>query len=192
MRRPPLCSALRAGHSVPICSRTRAMRLPSLGRFPIGLGPAATSVLTPAADGDAGNSSTYVHWKRFGSEPAAFWAAGSWVVIISSLCRSFSESKARVTGRASGSLRRIVPLGSATSDQAFDVKTDWFASITGRVGYDWNRWLLYIKGGAAWARFESRVDIVNCIVLSGSGRVCYRPKQQCRTNARGMDDWSRT
>lgn len=91
-----------------------------------------------------------------------------------------------------GSLRRIVPLGSATSDQTFDVKTDWFASITGRVGYDWNRRLLYIKGGAAWARFESRVDIVNCIVLSGSGRVCYRPKQQCRTNARGMDDWSRT
>ena len=28
------------------------------------------------------------------------------------------------------------------------------ASVTGRVGYDWNRFLGYVKGGAAWVRDE--------------------------------------
>jgi outer membrane immunogenic protein len=30
-------------------------------------------------------------------------------------------------------------------------KTDWLASVTGRLGYAWDRWMLYAKGGAAWA-----------------------------------------
>jgi outer membrane immunogenic protein len=29
--------------------------------------------------------------------------------------------------------------------------TDWLTSVTGRVGWGWNSWLLYAKGGAAWA-----------------------------------------
>ncbi len=30
--------------------------------------------------------------------------------------------------------------------------TDWLASVTARVGYTpWDRWLFYVKGGAAWA-----------------------------------------
>jgi outer membrane immunogenic protein len=33
----------------------------------------------------------------------------------------------------------------------FNERTDFLASITGRVGYAWDRWLLYAKGGAAWA-----------------------------------------
>jgi outer membrane immunogenic protein len=31
-------------------------------------------------------------------------------------------------------------------------RTEWLASVTARVGYTpWDRWLLYVKGGAAWA-----------------------------------------
>ena len=30
-------------------------------------------------------------------------------------------------------------------------KTDWIASATARLGYTWDRWLIYGKGGAAWA-----------------------------------------
>ena len=33
----------------------------------------------------------------------------------------------------------------------FNVRTDFLASITGRVGYAWDRWLFYTKGGVAWA-----------------------------------------
>jgi outer membrane immunogenic protein len=31
-------------------------------------------------------------------------------------------------------------------------KVDWIATVTGRVGYSWDRVLLYVKGGGAWAR----------------------------------------
>ncbi len=48
--------------------------------------------------------------------------------------------------------------GDLTSDpffsgknQTVSAKTDWLATATGRVGYTWDRWLLYAKGGAAWA-----------------------------------------
>jgi|SRR6266568_1811573 outer membrane immunogenic protein len=67
-----------------------------------------------------------------------------------------------------GSLRRVLSSGSMTSDQSFTVKTHGLASVTGRVGYDWNRWLIYLKGGAAWARFESQVHVVDCIVFNGA------------------------
>jgi len=30
-------------------------------------------------------------------------------------------------------------------------RTDWIAAATGRLGWSWDRWLLYAKGGAAWA-----------------------------------------
>jgi len=30
----------------------------------------------------------------------------------------------------------------------------WMASATARLGYGWNRWLAYVKGGGAWVRDE--------------------------------------
>ena len=38
-------------------------------------------------------------------------------------------------------------------------KTDWIASVTGRIGWAWDRWLLYAKGGAAWAGDKYSADI---------------------------------
>jgi outer membrane immunogenic protein len=35
--------------------------------------------------------------------------------------------------------------------QTINSKTDWLTSATGRIGYGWDRWMLYAKGGAAWA-----------------------------------------
>jgi opacity protein-like surface antigen len=32
----------------------------------------------------------------------------------------------------------------------YDVGVDWVATLTGRVGYAWDRWLVYAKGGAAF------------------------------------------
>ena len=40
-----------------------------------------------------------------------------------------------------------VPGDNAT----FKETTDFLTSATARVGYAWDRWLPYIKGGAAWA-----------------------------------------
>ncbi len=41
----------------------------------------------------------------------------------------------------------------------FHAKTDWLASATARLGYAWDpRWLVYAKGGAAWAHDKYTVD----------------------------------
>jgi outer membrane immunogenic protein len=53
--------------------------------------------------------------------------------------------------------------GSATvpfdlGDTSFDAKTDWLASVTGRLGYAWDRWLLYAKGGPAWAHDKYNIN----------------------------------
>jgi outer membrane immunogenic protein len=44
----------------------------------------------------------------------------------------------------------ITPFTSPNT--VWTAKTDWLASVTARFGYAWNNnWLLYAKGGAAWA-----------------------------------------
>ena len=40
----------------------------------------------------------------------------------------------------------------AGKNQFLHSQTDWVASATGRVGYAWDNWMFYAKGGAAWAR----------------------------------------
>ncbi len=54
-----------------------------------------------------------------------------------------------------------------------DTKVNWMASATGRLGYAWDRSLLYVKGGAA---FINETVSANCIVgpfnVPGNGRNC--------------------
>lgn len=47
-------------------------------------------------------------------------------------------------------------------------RTDWLATATGRVGYTWDRWMLYGKGGAAWA--GDRYDTTNPLLYDFAGR----------------------
>jgi outer membrane immunogenic protein len=39
------------------------------------------------------------------------------------------------------------------------VKTEWIAAVTGRLGWTWDRWMLYGKGGGAWAGDKFHVDL---------------------------------
>ena len=36
-----------------------------------------------------------------------------------------------------------------------DVKTDWFSTLRGRIGYAWDNWLLYGTGGAVWTHHST-------------------------------------
>ena len=38
--------------------------------------------------------------------------------------------------------------------QSCTTKADWFATLTGRLGFAWDRALFYAKGGAAWGHFK--------------------------------------
>ncbi len=43
------------------------------------------------------------------------------------------------------------PLGIPGDNATFNETTDFLSSATARVGYAWDRWLVYVNGGAAWA-----------------------------------------
>jgi outer membrane immunogenic protein len=42
-------------------------------------------------------------------------------------------------------------------------QTDWLASATGRIGWSWDRWLIYAKGGAAWVgdKYSAFIPVFN-------------------------------
>jgi len=50
-------------------------------------------------------------------------------------------------GNIGGSTTVAIPGDNVT----FKETTDFLMSVTGRVGYAWDRWMLYGKGGVAWA-----------------------------------------
>ena len=51
-------------------------------------------------------------------------------------------------GNIGGNTNFALPAGDSGT---FHETTDFMASVTGRVGYAWDRWLVYAKGGVAWA-----------------------------------------
>ena len=42
----------------------------------------------------------------------------------------------------------------------FDVKNDWQASVRGRLGYAWDRWMIYATGGVAFANIDATIGFV--------------------------------
>lgn len=58
-------------------------------------------------------------------------------------------------------------------------KTDWIAMLTGRVGYAWDNWLLYAKGGAAWVHSK----------YSATGTSPFAPIGFSMSGADTRDGW---
>ncbi len=63
-----------------------------------------------------------------------------------------------------GDLTRSVPFtipgdGTVVITGTAHGKTEWLASLTGRLGWAWDRVLIYAKGGVAWAGDKYSADI---------------------------------
>lgn len=65
-------------------------------------------------------------------------------------------------------------------------QTEWLASVTGRVGYAWDRWMLYGKGGVAW---EHSRDSIGPVVAWGTSLAnsCFAFAAGTACNATGTD-----
>ncbi len=48
----------------------------------------------------------------------------------------------------------LLPLVGGPGADTFDIRSDWQASARGRVGYAWDRWMLYATGGAAFTNVK--------------------------------------
>jgi outer membrane immunogenic protein len=67
--------------------------------------------------------------------------ASSWVVGL----------EGAVSGGNIGGQTSFATPGIAGDTSTFKATTDFLMSATLRVGYAWDRWMIYAKGGAAWA-----------------------------------------
>jgi len=64
----------------------------------------------------------------------------------------------------------VVPAGLAVGPfipgDAFSLSNDWQASFRGRVGWAFDRFMIYATGGIAWANFEATAALVGLPIVS--------------------------
>jgi outer membrane immunogenic protein len=79
--------------------------------------------------------------------------AGNWVAGVEG-----QFSWADIDGNTIGIASAVVIVPPALRSSTFHSRTDWLASVTGRLGYARGRWLVYAKAGGAWA--HNKYDVV--------------------------------
>jgi outer membrane immunogenic protein len=106
-----------------------------------------------------------------GNDEAAFmgggqigfnWQAGAWVFGVEG---DFSATSAELTFVCCGPL--VPPSSPFFPGDTISVKNDWQASIRGRIGYAWDRFMVYATGGIAFANIEATVALVPVGPLPG-------------------------
>jgi len=70
----------------------------------------------------------------------------------------------------------------------FSSRTDYIATLTGRVGYSWDRFLVYGKGGAAYAHDKYDVGTVG---INEAALSCFAFGAGCGSNGK-IDRWGWT
>jgi outer membrane immunogenic protein len=97
-----------------------------------------------------------------GNDEAAFkgggqigfnWQAGGWVFGVEG---DFSATSLERTFVCCGP---VIPIPFAVGD-TISVKNDWQASVRGRLGFAWDRFMVYGTGGVAFANLEATVALV--------------------------------
>jgi outer membrane immunogenic protein len=121
---------------------------------------------TPIAATNALETSSGVYGGQLGCN---YQFLGNWVVGIQGDIAGTS-----IKGSVADPLQRLDP--SFIDSGTIGVKTDWLASVTGRLGFTaWdNRALFYAKGGAAWEHSQwdfSRSTYCNSFHCPGSTEV---------------------
>jgi outer membrane immunogenic protein len=98
---------------------------------------------------------------------------GEWSHITGTTDVSFSHPKVELFDEF-GNLVDVLPAGPIPGMFASAHSlTEWLASVTARLGYTpWDRWLLYVKGGAAWAGDKYNLSGSACTLITTSPTVC--------------------
>ena len=79
-------------------------------------------------------------------------------------------------GVASNNNSNIVVIPTISDVFQTSVRSDWFTTLTGRIGFtgsgpDWDRVLVYIKGGAAWVQNQVTVADLSTGLSVGASRI---------------------
>jgi outer membrane immunogenic protein len=83
-----------------------------------------------------------------GGQIGCQWQSGSWVFGL----EGDADWQRSRTTRTLGATP--LPANVLVGGDSFDVRSDWQASARGRLGYAWDRMLLYVTGGAAFTNVK--------------------------------------
>jgi outer membrane immunogenic protein len=100
---------------------------------------------------DTGNTSGALGGGQIGCN---YQFAPNWVIGIEG-----DGEAADIRGDVTESFSFVSPAGPTIVTGTAHAQTDWIASATGRVGWTWDRVMLYAKGGAAWAGDKYSADL---------------------------------
>jgi outer membrane immunogenic protein len=87
-----------------------------------------------------------------GGQIGCNWQAGNWVFGVEGDADGQRWRSSRVLGAT-------VPPQFVPGD-VFDVRSDWQASVRGRIGYAWDRTLLYATGGVAFTNVRTGANFI--------------------------------
>jgi outer membrane immunogenic protein len=90
-----------------------------------------------------------------GAQVGANYEFVPWVVGVEASWTDSAISGSTLIGCSGGCL--ILPT-TAVAQERFTSQAQWFAAVTGRVGYAANDWLFYAKGGGAWMNVRYTED----------------------------------
>src|SRR5262249_5691579 len=91
------------------------------------------------------------------------WQMGAWVFGVEGDIDAQDFHRDRTVGTT---------IGPFLAGDVFSVKSDWQASLRGRIGYAaWDRTLLYVTGGVAWTQLKGTARLVGLGICSNDGTV---------------------
>src|SRR5262249_36792146 len=100
----------------------------------------------------AGVSNNSNNGGGFGGQLGCQWQAGGWVFGVEG---DFDGTSLKRTLVAPTGFEPFLLAGDA-----FEIKNDWQASVRGRIGYAWDRLLVYATGGVAFAEVKASAALV--------------------------------
>ena len=101
-----------------------------------------------------------------GAQIGANYEFAPWVVGVEASWTDSGISGSTLTGCVGGCAVPPAP-GTLIASERFTSEAQWFAALTGRVGYAANDWLFYAKAGGAWMRVKYAEDLL----AAGGGGV---------------------
>jgi opacity protein-like surface antigen len=83
-----------------------------------------------------------------------------------------------------------VNCSSATACAGSEVKTSWFGTVRGRLGYAWNNWMLFGTGGGAWVHHSTdRTILASAALPAAVGAVASSSGTDGGWTAGGGVEW---
>ena len=94
-----------------------------------------------------------------GGQIGYMWQTGQWVFGI--------EGDIDAT-RLSKSFTAVTGVGPFVPGDTLALRNDWQASARGRIGYAWDRTLIYFTGGGSWANIKAAANFVPVGAIPGT------------------------